>query len=317
MNIGILVSTRNRPSHLDALLASISQADPLPDQIVVSSSGVDISQIISKHSRKLSISHVHTDLYGQIRQKMLGIRELEKWIDWTIFLDDDVLLQKDTIAKLKRVIESRINSSSDDLLGVGLNTPMTSHLTNQDRFKKVIAKYFFLEGKPRGTVLKSGHPVSYLGSNHVIETQWLNGISAWKSQALSLYGSDYLESRYSAFEDVIFSYTQSKLGKLIYAPEIEVEFQLTSTTDLSHPSIFEAASYWRLKFILDNQELSKIKYLWAQIGRSAFFILSSGKKPTAIVFNAFKSFLILFEIVFQLTIKKNANWSLDRHCKAI
>ncbi len=317
MKIGILVSTRNRPSHLDALLASISQANLLPDQIVISSSGVDISEIVSKYSQKLCISHVHTDLYGQIRQKMLGIRKLEKSIDWIVFLDDDVLLQKDTLIKLKRVIENRINSGSDDLLGVGFNTPVTSHLTNQDRFKKLIAKIFCLEGTPRGAILRSGHPVSYLDSNHLIETQWLNGISAWKSQALSLYGSDYLESRYSAFEDVIFSYTQSKLGKLIYAPDIEVEFQPTSTTDLSHPTIFEAASYWRLKFILDNQEFSKIKYLWAQIGRSAFFIVSSGRRPKLIAYNVYKSFFIFFEIVFQLTVKKNANWSLDRHCRTI
>jgi glycosyltransferase involved in cell wall biosynthesis len=315
MKIAILISTRNRLTQLEALLESIARLDEQPSQVVVSASGSDISNVLSKYSKIFRVSHVKTDLYGQIRQKMLGIMALDDSIEWTIFLDDDVLLPRDFLEKLTSVINFWKTSSTNDLLGVGFRIPSTSHLIQRSKVKIILSKLFFLNGSVPGEVLGSGHPVPYVNSKEIIETKWLNGISAWSSTSLAFYGSDYLESRYSAFEDVIFSYNQSKFGQLIYVPGIEIDFQPTMATDLSNPIVFESASYWRLKFILANNEFSRPKYLWSQIGRSIFFIVSSKETPKKLAMSMFKAFLIFWEITFQLTIKKNANWSLNRHCK--
>jgi glycosyltransferase involved in cell wall biosynthesis len=315
MKIAILISTRNRPSQLEALLESIARLNEQPSQVVVSSSGSDISNVVSKYSKMFNVSHIKTDLYGQIRQKMLGIVALDDSIEWTIFLDDDVLLPRDFLEKLRSVINSWKVRNTNELFGVGFKIPSTSHLISRSRVRITLSKLFFLNGSVPGDVLESGHPVSYVNSKEVIETKWLNGISAWNSQCLASYGSDYLESRYSAFEDVIFSYNQSKFGKLIYVPEIEIDFQLTSATDLSNAGVFESASYWRLKFILANKEFSKPKYLWSQIGRSLFFVASSKETPKKLGLSVLKVFSIFLEIVFQVIIKKDANWSLHRHCK--
>ena len=317
MKIAILISTRNRPAQLEALLESIARLNEQPSQVVISSSGSDISNLVSKYSEMLSVSHVSTELYGQIRQKMLGITALDDSIEWTIFLDDDVLLPRDFLEKLCNVIKSRNIQSTSHLLGIGFKIPSTSHLIYGSKAKLILSRLFFLNASAPGKVLESGHPVSYLSSKEIIETKWLNGISAWSSQSLPSYGSDYLEARYSAFEDVIFSYSQSKFGQLIYVPEIGVDFQPTMATNLSNPIVFESASYWRLKFILANNEFSKPKYLWSQIGRSIFFIASSKETPKKLAMSMFKATLIFWEITFQLIIKKDANWSLDRHCKTM
>ena len=36
---------------------------------------------------------------------MLGIEAIDKSVDWTLFLDDDVLLPKDTLEKLEEIEE--------------------------------------------------------------------------------------------------------------------------------------------------------------------------------------------------------------------
>jgi glycosyltransferase involved in cell wall biosynthesis len=315
MNMAILICTRNRPSELHELLTSVSSLETAVFQVVISSSGVDVDEIISIHRSNLSITHVNTESYGQIRQKILGIEAIDKSVDWTLFLDDDVLLPKDTIGKLEKIIKLKMEKNSRVLLGIGLSTPSTSHLRGSNTLLGMVAKSFYLDSERKGDILLSGHPVSYLEAKKITSTKWLNGISAWNTEALPSYGSDYLESRYSAFEDVIFSYSQSKIGELLYDPSINIDFQQSTVSDFSNPSIFEAASYWRLKFVLENREFSKMKFLWSQIGRSLFFIYSSRNPPKSFFMGTFKTVEIFAEILFQLVIKKNANWSLDRHCK--
>ena len=316
MNMAILICTRNRPSELHELLTSVSSLETAVFQVVISSSGVDVDEIISIHRSNLSITHVNTESYGQIRQKMLGIEAIDKSVDWTLFLDDDVLLPKDTLEKLEEIIKSKMEKNSPVLLGIGLSTPSTSHLQGRNTFLRMVAKSFYLDSERKGDILLSGHPVSYLEAKKITSTKWLNGISAWNAEALPSYGSDYLESRYSAFEDVIFSYRQSKIGELLYDPSISIDFQQSTVSDFSNPSIFEAASYWRLKFVLENREFSKMKFLWSQIGRSLFFIYRSKNSPKSFFMGIFKAIEVYAEILFQLVMKKNANWSLDRHCKA-
>jgi glycosyltransferase involved in cell wall biosynthesis len=315
MKIALLICTRNRLSALDALLESISKSKLIPAQVIISSSGQNVSGVLWKYREKINITHIETELFGQIRQKMLGIDALDKSIDWTVFLDDDVLLPRDTLGKLQNLVEFRSSQNPKNLLGVGFCIPSTSHLQETETFKKAIARFFCLDSYAPGEILRSGHPVSYLNSSHIVDCKWLNGISAWNSKVLCSYGSDFLESRYSAYEDVIFSYRQSKFGQLIFDPNIKVDLQESLSTDLSQVSVFEAASYWRLKFILTNPEFSKSSYLWSQLGRSIFFILGSMKSKSGLLNRAYKCTLTFLEIIYQLTIKQDANWSLERHCK--
>jgi GT2 family glycosyltransferase len=300
---------------LDALLQSISRLDLKPAQVVISSSGQDVADVIFRNLGQINSAHIHTDLYGQIRQKMLGIAAIEESIEWTIFLDDDVVLPSDTLSKLRNLIELRCQDSTIPLLGIGFRTPSTSQLQGAGKLAKLVARIFFLDSRMPGNVLASGHAVPYVSSGQPISTKWLNGISTWKSSSLHFYGSDFLESRYSAFEDVIFSYGQSKLGNLIYAPNIEVNFQSGETTDLSSVSTFKAATFWRLKFVFSNPEFSKTKFLWSQIGRNLFFISSSRKSLSTFAIGIRTTTSIYFEILFQLALKRDANWSLNRHCK--
>lgn len=313
MKIAILIATRNRPNELECLLESILMQSELPAQIVIVSSGKDISYVIQRFEEELKLDHYHIDGYGQIRQKMFGVQKLSKDTDWVLFLDDDLILRKNSLEQLKKSIVELEKGETYPVIGIGIGIPSTSHLKKAS-FEKFIARLFLLDSDRAGAVLKSGHPVEYLKSEHLVKTDWLNGVSAWRLDACLSYNFDFLDARYSAFEDVIFSYKQRFRGNLVFDPRIVIDMQDSQLTDFSRGDVFQAASYWRLKFVLDNEEISKPFFLWSQVGRSFYFIWKGSRSPRAISKRINIACKVLLEIAFQIAIKKNANWSLRRHC---
>jgi hypothetical protein len=66
----MLVATRNRRQCVDNLLNSLIESDI--DQIVISASGEDLSELVLKYSMELPIKYILGEA-GQIRQKINGI----------------------------------------------------------------------------------------------------------------------------------------------------------------------------------------------------------------------------------------------------
>ena len=131
-------------------------------------------------------------------------------------------------------------------------------------------KLFYLDSNKTGKVLKSGHAISYLSTKTAIQCEWLNGISIWKRDVVERYGDNLIISKYSAYEDVIFSYKMSKMGYLWFCPTAEVLFQDDTITDYSDFDTQYISMIWKYFFVCSNKELSKLALLWSQIGRSVF-----------------------------------------------
>lgn len=313
MEIAVLIATRNRPTQLSLLLDSLSNQIKMPSQVIVVSSGMKIEALISGFRSQLAISHFHSDKAGQIRQKLIGIKGIKPGIQWVLFLDDDFILSKEVLRKIeKRIIELE-TTVEIPVVGLGLKIPSTSHLSDS-RMKRSLAKIFLLNSKKSGSVLRSGHPVSYLQQKELTKTEWLNGISVWRIDICEKYDFDFLDAKYSAMEDVIFSYEQNSHGGLFFDPSIEVNAQGNQVTDLSLQNIFVAASFWRLKFIFKYLEFSKMAFLWSQLGRSIFFIMQNSYDLEKTLVAVRVSIKVYLEIIYQLVYKREPNWSLNRNC---
>jgi hypothetical protein len=234
-------------------------------QLVIVSSGDSIDSVIQEFSRNLSITHYHSELPGQIRQKMQGTKLFNQEINWILNLDDDLVLDSNAI-------EYAINCTMTDrsIVGVGFALPSTQK-SIQGYLPKLLAQIFGLSEKSLGKILKNGHASSYLQSAVPIETQWLNSATMWRKEVLVNYQSSYLEAKYAAYEDVIFSYTVSKTYKLFFQPLSKLAFQEFQAQDVSNYEAFHSASYWRFYFVRTNSELSVLGLLWSQIGRSLDF----------------------------------------------
>ena len=267
VEIGVLVATRNRPQFLRKLLFSLTDSSNQISQVVIVASGEDVSSVVEEFSHRFEIEYYLLDKPGQIRQKQFGFSQFRSDIEWILNLDDDLLLDPKALV----IAETIISSDSVGLIGgIGFALPSQGKRPT-NFFKNFLTRIFCLQGKP-GKVLKSGHAVNYLDSDHQIRTDWLNGASLWKRNAVSHYEAEFLEARYSAYEDVIFSYEAGQSSILLFAPDCKLSFQEIQPNDIDSLLAFSSASYWRYYFVRKNRELSLTLLIWSQIGRSLDFL---------------------------------------------
>ena len=195
-------------------------------------------------------------------------------IDWVIFLDDDVRISSKLLSQFKNEVKNHESRYTNSIGGVGFRIPETSRITQRNYVHKLVARIFLLDSPRRGKVLLSGHPTSYMESNLRMRTEWLTGISAWKKDLLSEYGSKFQHTSYAAMEDVFFSYKVSSSSILEYIPELRVDFQMEYITNLNTARIYSLTSIWTYFLVRESPKLSMTLFLYSQIGRSAHFIFS-------------------------------------------
>lgn len=291
---GVLIATRNRPTNLEALLNSLIKSTTKFKQIVVVSSGVPIEETLIPFVKVLPISHAHLEEKGQIRQKMHGVKMLQSNLDWVVFLDDDVLLERNAITNVIRTLEKQQDKSS--IIGIGLSDKDFKP-SRQSILKKIFSLVFLTNTDRRGAVLRNGQNNDYMGSGTALRTSWLNGAAIWRRQAAETYGIPFLNAKYSICEDLIFSYPFSKHGVLLFDPSSCFSFQQNQDIVQSTKEGFQALTYWRLYFVLTNRELSKSLFLWSQIGRTINYIYTKNGNSDGVIQRVFYGFKILFDVV--------------------
>lgn len=296
----MLVATRNRPESLSKLLESLQFSSIHPTQVVVASSGDQIKDVIEKFSTALNITHIHIEGKGQIRQKMAGISLLVPTLSWVAFLDDDVILDPNAIENMFHTISNYPNSAN--LVGVGFSASNWKQ-DSVSLVNEIFSSFFGVSTRREGTVLRNGQNNNYMNSKTMIQTSWLNGASMWRKPIADTYEIPFLDASYSVCEDLIFSYQQSKKGILLYNPASSFAFQNISQIPQLNIVIFSALTYWRMYFVLTNEEFSINLFLWAQIGRTLHFAINAKGSFKERFVARKQSFSILFD-VFSLTIKK-------------
>jgi glycosyltransferase involved in cell wall biosynthesis len=280
----VLIPTRNRRGEVESLLSSIEAGSVKPSQVVLVSSGEDISDSVDKFKGKLDITYIHSEIAGQINQKRLGLSRINPLMKWVVFLDDDLLVLRDTFERAFECIHQAEGESEKRLAGVGFGLPATTRFNNQGKLSKIFAGIFGINNFPPGSVLSNGHATSYLEQQEASETKWLNGASMWRIEEISNYGSHGISSKYAACEDLIFSYPIGKKKPLLYCPSARIDFQLNEKTDFENPSVYIAALYWRYFFILQHKELSILKFNFTQIGRLLFGIKQNKGRRMKFIF---------------------------------
>jgi len=262
----ILIATRNRPNEIGQLLQSIVKSDCKPEKVVLVSSGAQITDELTTFSQRLKIDHFHTEAKGQVNQKKIGISRLDLTTEWVIFLDDDLLLEQNTITIAFDALEN-FSFEKSAIVGLGFGLTPTSRLNRKSRFETFFATIFRLTNPIPGSVMKSGQGVSYLESKLPIPTAWLNGASMWRTDSVHDYIESVPSSTYAACEDLVFSYRQSKRGKLVFVPNACIKFQNTEPNDYNRSEAILSSAAWRYFFVKSNSELSLIQLLFSQIGR--------------------------------------------------
>lgn len=282
--IGVLIPTRNRPTQITRIMESISNNETNDLEVVVVSSGERLDSFINPFKTKMKLTYIHSDMGGQIHQKIQGLSAFSKDVKWIVFFDDDLLVPENYFTLLKL----QTSDLPKHVVGVGMNLGFTGKQAATKPLGKLFSRLFLLSGN-HGEIRKSGHACSYMQSNSRIRTQWLSGASAWRYEYACLYNSVHPFSKYAAYEDVIYSYAMSKMGELIYIPEMTLDYQEVQSNDVPPLLAFISAQYWRYYFVKSDKYFSAWQFLWSQVGRNIFYLLTTkGKYFTKVVVTNWK-----------------------------
>jgi glycosyltransferase involved in cell wall biosynthesis len=308
MSIAVLVATKNRPEKLSKLLESLTLSANFISQVVIVSSGQNISQVIANFSDSLNLKHLHSEASGQITQKMQGIKQIDRSIKWVLFLDDDVTISEQAFETLiNRYLK---NPKFAEVYGFGLKID-NLEFRRYTRTTQYFLRIFGLYSNKSGSVLKSGHAQTYQDSLSDIETQWLNGISIWRVESLKSYSSRFQAIDYAAYEDVIFSYRVSRKNRLIFASVVPVVSQDTQKYAPLTFTQHKAGSYMRYLFVTENRNLSRSIFLISQLFRIIDFTIN-GDHNMPIFKRFLKSFFIWCDLFLAVIIKTDPKNLLDK-----
>ncbi|MFM1757428.1 MAG: hypothetical protein RL193_5 [Actinomycetota bacterium] len=276
--IGVLIPTRNRPAQITRILESICKNFTSDLEVVVVSSGERLDHYINPFKTMMKLTYIHSDMGGQIHQKIQGLSAFSKEVKWVVFFDDDLLVPGNFFTLFK----SQTSDLPTNVVGVGMSLGFTGKKITTKSLGKLFSRLFLLSGK-QGEIRRSGHACSYMQSHSRIETQWLSGASAWRYEFACLYNSVHPFSRYAAYEDVIYSNGMSKKGKLIYIPELTLDYQEVQPSDVPPLLAFISAQYWRYYLVKSDKYFSAVHFFWSQVGRNIFYLFTTrGKNITKI-----------------------------------
>lgn len=258
-DICVLTPTKDRPHKIVNLLKSLSEQTSKVGRIIIVGSGQNIEKIVMDYADKLPVEYYHCEVPGQIRQRKLGVSKLDARTKLVATLDDDIILEKDTIEKLLDFW----NSKNERTAGVGFNiSNMKSHSYSRLR------ELFYASAKEPAKVLKSGLVTQLTNVAVDTKAEWLNGgTTSWRQDILiEKIHKKEVNAKWAPCEDLLFSYPVGKEYDLYVCASAKVIHDDIILTELPFSALYyrgKILSYWLLYFVKENKDLSVLAWFIA------------------------------------------------------
>jgi GT2 family glycosyltransferase len=217
MRFSVVIPTKGRLAPLRKTLESLREADPLPDEVLVIDADEQSSArqlVLELQDAQLSLHYVHT-APSLTMQRNIGIDRASG--DVVVFLDDDVSLPKDLFAKLERAYVD------DDV--VGATGWVIEHHTERVGGPRSFFRRLVLPGSRRqpGRFTRYGYPRYVVVADEPCDVEFMPGcfMSARRRTAEKVRFDERLGA-YALAEDEDFSYRLSRLGRVVYLPDVVV-----------------------------------------------------------------------------------------------
>jgi glycosyltransferase involved in cell wall biosynthesis len=150
---------------------------------------------------RLPVAYFHSEEPGQIRQRNLGLRQLDDSTPLVGFLDDDLVLDPDALEKMLTFW----NRIEPEPAGAGFN------IANAPPYRPSWLQRLFVRPAAPGRVLRSGYNSRIDTLERDIRTEWLGGgYTVWRRDILEQYRQPELNTRWAIGEDIRFSYPVGK-----------------------------------------------------------------------------------------------------------
>ena len=193
-----------------------------------------------------------------------------------VFLDDDVVLDKEYIKEILMVYENHPNAMGVHGYIYNLNKKFL-------RIKNLFGRFFFLGyiSENECNILPSVTTTYPVPLSKIISCQWLSGANhSYKKRILEEFKYDEKLKKWSQCEDIDFSYRVFKKysGSLYITPYAKLTHRVSPEGRMPKKELVNMCEVYELYFFYRNIEQTlknKLIYLWSRVGKLIFNILRS------------------------------------------
>jgi GT2 family glycosyltransferase len=275
----VVICTRNRADDLAECLRSLGCQTRLPDRlVVVDASDDDATRRCVEGSalgeRIAEVRYLRA-ARGLTRQRNVGVSAARG--DVVTFLDDDVVLQPDYLARILELFET------DPGLAGAEGTVATPPLRGRRRLTNVFRRLFLMNslGSVRG-VRRSGFVIYDPWPRAAQAVTSLVGCNmSYRMEVFGRFRFDEWFDGYGLFEDQDFSYRVGRVHRLLQTPHARLEHRLSPAGRDALPAFHEMTAVNHFYFVrknLPDTPLTWLSFLWSELGE-VLSVLKTGDRP--------------------------------------
>jgi len=282
--ISIIIPTKNRFQDIIKCIESILIQTLLPDEIVIVDSS-DTEELKSNlddlFHDKIAFKYIHAPL-SLTQARNVGIKESTG--DIIIFLDDDVILDKEYIKEIMHVFNNDLEKKVGGVTGNIINTEIKSHSFKHligSNIMHILATIFFLFKYSDGKFQPSGWP-TFTRSDKVTKIECLSGANmAFRREMFDEFKFDENLHGYSFMEDDDISYRVSRKYQNIYTPFARLIHNVSpAARDKEHERMKMTIEnhYYLFKKNFPQTLKHKFAFWWSVVGLFVLAIIGRNKE---------------------------------------
>ncbi len=280
MTISVIIATKFRHQDLLNTLENISLQALLPNELIIVDQNIssDIKNAVFSMFNRLDkfkknniiLKYIHdSQITGLTQARNRGIEKNES--DIVLFLDDDVILEKDFIFNILEIYRKY-----PEIAGVGgfITNFVTGY--NMGLVSKIFLKIFHL-----GYFADSRIPIyinpKYKDTEYVTTSKLFGGLSSFRKEIFQEFKFDENFIGYSILDDVDFSFRVSRKYKIVIAPKARLMHIKSDVGRIDYKKYAEAIIYQTHYFFkknLDKNIYNYICFIWFNIGSVVRAMLS-------------------------------------------
>jgi glycosyltransferase involved in cell wall biosynthesis len=284
ISTSVIICTLHNLQGLIKCIDSIMEQTRKPDEVIIVHGDIDeeMEESITKRmhlllqSNRITLQYVKT-IRSLVMQRNIGIDHARS--DVIVFLDDDVVLERDYFHYLLEAYHSKWSKSLGGIQGTiieGINEYKPWQL------KEIVRKLFLLGGMTGGGSLLPSVNASYCGNpKEMRRVDIFNGcMMSFRREVLHVNRFDSNFRELWACDDVELSYRISKQYELYQTPLARLHHIQSSLTKEGHKNITRMFVFNRLyvfRLYFSNLKANWLLFLWSNIGELFYRIFLSVK----------------------------------------
>ncbi|OGQ46299.1 MAG: hypothetical protein A3H42_04585 [Deltaproteobacteria bacterium RIFCSPLOWO2_02_FULL_46_8] len=279
----LIIPTKDRPQILARFLKSIQKQTVKPGLILIVDGGDQTVDKLLPDFPDLNFQYLRVYPPGLSKQRNAGIKAVPKAFNLMGFFDDDYVLFEDAIEKMTTFWTHQ----SSKVGGASFNTMNSGCLPSKKGL--FLRRLFLLNRGLSGDILFSGIGTAQYPCDKTYRSQWLSGGSTiWRREVLEKFTFDEWFAKYGVLDDLDFCWRVNKQYELYVVANAKVLHQQLPRNELLASKITAVNHCY---FVSKYPEFSKLKLMWAFMGKILFQLFCFAKKRDPLSLKIVKGYI--------------------------